>query len=346
MNNQWMKSSGDYFMREMSQQENTLPVGVYKLNCTQVGELYLTQIQDKFEFPYKKYGIETDFINRVVKTYDNMSTNLGVLMNGVKGTGKTVTSKQICNDLNLPVIIIHQPFSGIPSFINSIQQNIIVMIDEYEKVYPERDHSVLTVMDGVFDNGFKKVFILTTNELYINSNMLQRPGRIRYLKTFKDLSIENITEIVDDMLVNKDHKDETIKSIAELEIITVDIVKAIVSEVNIHDQVPSNFLDVFNVKKIDNKFDVTLLKDGGKPELIGQNVKIDPVKFEKYMIKRGFDFYVDDLHQGVITQVISDDTIVVKCWEVDKKGEEIAVYKKFLVEKARTYHTSFHSYTF
>jgi MoxR-like ATPase len=33
-------------------------------------------------------------------------------MNGVKGTGKTVTAKQICNLLELPVIIIHRGFNG------------------------------------------------------------------------------------------------------------------------------------------------------------------------------------------------------------------------------------------
>jgi tRNA A37 threonylcarbamoyladenosine biosynthesis protein TsaE len=346
MNNQWMRSSGDFFMREMSQQENILPTGVYKLNMTPQGELYLTQIQDKFDFPYKKYGIETNFINRVIKTYDNMSTNLGVLMTGIKGTGKTVTSKQICNDLNLPVIIIHQPYPGIPSFINSIQQNIVVMIDEYEKVYPEKDYSVLTVMDGVLDNGFKKVFILTTNELYINSNMLQRPGRIRYLKTFKDLSIENITEIVDDMLINKEHRNDTIKSIAELEIITVDIVKAIVSEVNIHDELPVNFLDVFNVKKIENMFDVTVLEPGKKPEIIGQNVKIDPKKFEKRMNNAHFDFYVDGLHLGTIKEVISDDTIIVVDWDTDKDGKDIEISKKYVIEKARTYHSAFQGFAF
>ena len=340
MRNQWVQASGNWYLREVSQNQPTLEPAVYKLNFNpQTGELYLTQVQDSFDFPYKVYGIENGFIDRVIKTYDNTKGNLGVLLNGVKGTGKTVTSKQICNKLGLPVIIIHEDYDGIPSFINSIQQTVVVMIDEFEKIYQEKDHSVLTVLDGVLDNGFRKVFLLTTNELYINTNMLQRPGRIRYLKTFKDLPLETITEIVDDMLVNADYKTAIIEAISELETITVDIIKAIVQEVNIHDEVPSNFLDVFNVKKIDNKFDVVKIIPGKEPMVIGSGVEIEPKKITKS--SRGNQFYVDREYIGEIIRVLSDNSILVRKWEEDREGNDVRVEVQYQVEKARGYHSSF-----
>jgi hypothetical protein len=340
MRNQWVQASGTWYLREVSQNQPTLEPAVYKLNFNpQTGELYLTQVQDSFDFPYKVYGIESGFIDRAVKTYDNTKGNLGILLNGVKGTGKTVTSKQICNKLGLPVIIIHEDYDGIPSFINSIQQNVVVMIDEFEKIYKERDHSVLTVMDGVLDNGFRKVFLLTTNELYINTNMLIRPGRIRYLKTFKDLPLETITEIVDDMLANADHKAATIEAISELETVTVDIIKAIVQEVNIHDEVPSNFLDVFNVKKIDNKFDVIKIIPGKESMVIGSGVEIEPKKITKS--SRGNGFYVGEKYIGDIIKVLSDTSIVVRQWGDKGKGENIREEVQYQVERARAYHSSF-----
>jgi len=340
MNNQWVQASGNWYLREVSQNQSTLKPAVYKLNYdSRADEMYLTEIQDSFEFPYKVYGIENGFIDRVVKTYNNTKGNLGVLLNGVKGTGKTVTSKQICNKLGLPVIIIHADYDGTPSFINSLQQNVIVMIDEYEKIYQEKDYSVLTVMDGVLDNGFRKVFLLTTNELYINANMLQRPGRIRYLKTFKDLPLETITEIVDDMLVNTDHKVATIDAISELETITMDIIKAIVQEVNIHDEVPADFLDVFNVKKIDNKFDIIKVTSGKEPEIIGEGVEIAPKKINK--TSRGYPFYVGGEYMGDIKKVINDNLIVVPEWVKDKEGEEKLVDVQYQIERTRAYHASF-----
>ena len=63
---------------------------------------------------------------------------------------------------------------------------------------------MLSIMDGATNSEHRRVFLLTTNSLYINDNLLQRPGRIRYLKTFKDLTPEIIEEIVDDFLIYKE----------------------------------------------------------------------------------------------------------------------------------------------
>jgi hypothetical protein len=77
MKNQWQQSTNNFFIREVSQNVETLKPLVYKLEIDErTGELYLSQILDKFDFSYKVYGIETDFINRVEKTYNNTTSNL------------------------------------------------------------------------------------------------------------------------------------------------------------------------------------------------------------------------------------------------------------------------------
>ena len=254
--------------------------------------------------------------------------------------------KQICNNLDIPIIIVHQAFMDTPTFINSIQQNVVILIDEYEKVYTEKDYSILTVMDGVLDNGFRKVFMLTTNDLYINSNLLQRPGRVRYLKKFSDLSLEHITEIVDDMLINKDFQTVTIEAIAQLETITVDIVKAVISEVNIHNTPPDDFIDFFNVKKMDNKWDVFQLEHGKEPKLAYSGVSIDPLRFEKQRIGR--DVHFDSDYIGEIEKVISDNSIVIKRWMPNPNDDEnsIPVSFHYQFEKSIAYNKAFVSYKF
>ena len=52
------------------------------------GEIYLEEFADEFTFGFKLYGLESNFIDHVLTTYRHTSSNLGVLLNGTKGTGK------------------------------------------------------------------------------------------------------------------------------------------------------------------------------------------------------------------------------------------------------------------
>ena len=136
MNNVWSQSGNSYRLAEISHQKSNLPVGIYRLEFNEImGFFYLDHVADEFSFPYKIYGVETLFVNRVVKTWTNTTGNMGVLLNGLKGTGKTVTAELICNSMQIPVILVQKHHSGLVSFLNSIQQDVIVFIDEYEKIY-------------------------------------------------------------------------------------------------------------------------------------------------------------------------------------------------------------------
>lgn len=337
MQNQWAQSANNFFIREVSQNVESLAKAVYKLEQDpRSGELYLSQVQDAFEFPYKIYGIETKFISRVIKTYANTTGNLGVLLNGVKGTGKTVTAKQICNKLNLPVIIIHEMYGGIPGFMNDIQQDVVIFIDEYEKIYKDRDHSVLTIMDGAMDNGFRKVFLLTTNELWINDNLIQRPGRVRYLKTYNDLSLDVIMEIVDDKLLHKKFREATIEFLSELETITVDIVKAVIEEINIHEEDPKEFKSVFNIKMIDDRSNVYEVSEN-KSTIVSSNVRVYPRKFTEERI--GETFEIEGRYKGEIIAVLDEENIVVSV-EHDE-DDELVYNKHYRVESAKQKHRAF-----
>lgn len=273
MNNKWIVIGNKYHLSEMSQERDILESGVFNLEFDDTTKkFYLSKTQDSYEFEYKVYGIETDFVNRVVKTYNNTTGNLGVLLTGLKGTGKTVTAELICNELKLPVIIINEAFDGLQLYLNNIQEDCILFFDEYEKFYSNYNFSILSIMDGALNLPYRKVFLLTTNDVHINTNMLQRPSRIRYVKTFTDLTIDVIENIVDDVLINKKHKTDIIKYISELDIITIDIVKSVCEEVNIHNESPNNFKDVFNVKASENIFNVY--------EIIDFSTKIKPLIYD------------------------------------------------------------------
>jgi broad-specificity NMP kinase len=322
----WKQDGNTYSLSDNTKQIESLSTGIYVLNKSLFG-FYLEKIDDKFEFSHKLYGLERDLINRVIKTWNSTNKNLGVLLNGLKGTGKTVTSKVICNELGLPVILVNEnpEGGGIPDFLNDIQQDVIVMMDEYEKVFGE-ESDLLTIMDGVLTSGARKLFLLTTNNTYINDNMLQRPSRIRYNKEFKDLSLDVITEIVDDILIHRQHRSEVITAISGLEVITIDVVKSIIEEVNIHDEPPSAFMGIFNVKKISGRHSViklTATKEGNTiEEVLHKGVRVYPREFDEDSVGRYIE--ADGKTLGEIKEVLDFDTVRIKPCD-RKNSKEIVI---------------------
>ena len=376
--NIWSVVGNIWFLRNPGVKNVKLDSKQYHVSASMEDGMFLVEGNDRFEFPYKIYGKETDLIKRVLKSYKNTEGNLGVLLNGIKGTGKTVTSKLLCNffnELGLPVIIVTQNFGkAFNDFLNSIHQDVVILIDEYEKLYTDDSDKdkgdILTIMDGALDNGFRKVFLLTTNKLFINDNLIQRPGRIRYLKTFKDLESETIIEVVDDKLIHKDLRDVTIEFISTLETITIDIVKAVVDEVNIHQENPKNFKDVFNIKVLNKKINVfKVFKDNNgaiKEEMVGMCTSFNNIPNNRVTKKFvGREIYIDEgtISLGNLISISDDGKLIdvrkviryLNDEEIDnntlitlkptefliKDGDAVFEKNTYRIEEVNDYHNSF-----
>ena len=212
-----------------------LPKGIYEVKESMTG-YYLNRLGDSFIFNYKLYGINNEFIDHFIKTYNNTTGNLGILFNGIKGTGKTVTAEELCNRLKLPVIIV-KSCKGEDDMLEFLATQInfdcIFFFDEYEKEFKESS-SVLSFMDGVHNSQYRKIFLLTTNELEINDNLLGRPSRIRYVRSFGNLPEETTLELLNDILIDNSAIEPVLDLIRQMQIVTVDLVKALAQEVNIH----------------------------------------------------------------------------------------------------------------
>ena len=214
-----------------------LPKGIYEVKLSMTG-FYLSKIAESFTFDYKLYGLNQKFIDYVLKTYENITGNLGVLLDGIKGTGKTVTAKELCNRLQLPVILVQSMGNDTNSKLikylsTAIDFDCIFFFDEYEKEF-KNSSDVLSFMDGTYNSIYRKVFLLTTNELNVDPNLLGRPSRIRYKKSFNNLSEEVTREILNDILEDKTAIEKVIELTHSMNIITIDLIKAIATEINIH----------------------------------------------------------------------------------------------------------------
>ena len=198
--------------------------------------LGLMKLSDKFEFDFKIYDVGCEeIVEKIKKVWNSReyNKNLGVIFNGTKGTGKTVKAKLLCNDIGLPVIIVNSDFDGdILPFITSLNFECVVFLDEAEKMFDSSPETLLKLIDGVY-NVTRKLYLLTTNKLSVDDNLIDRPGRIRYIQEFGNLTAKAISECIDDNLKNPEYKDLITELVDRLEFSTIDILKNIIEEVNI-----------------------------------------------------------------------------------------------------------------
>lgn len=332
---QWNIIEGALFLRADAPKYEKLENAVYHVGVHPDLGFYLSKVNEMFSFDYKIYGLETKFINRVMKYYEStQDSNLGILLNGLKGTGKTVTSKIIASKVNQPVIIIDTPYRGLNHFLNSIPQDITIFADEYEKVFKDEHKSdMLTIMDGAITSPYRRFFLLTTNYLKVDENLLERPSRVRYLKKFSDLPLDIITEIVDDCLTERQFREDTILFISTLKKITIDIVKSIITEVNIQCESPFDFADTFNVEVNDSKVKVYLIEND-EEVLIFNNERMEYRDIEFTSDHIGNSFYIGNTYLGRINDVIANDIL-----EISNDTNHDNVEKILKIRIARSYST-------
>ena len=225
--------------------------GIFRIYVdARTGRIGLEKIAESFIVNFKVYGTEGKAINdHIIHTWNSdvfqkSGKNLGVIFNGLKGTGKTIAAKQLCNRLGLPTIVVSKPVDGLLEFIQALNFEAAVLIDEAEKTFDEESEILLKMIDGVY-NHRRKLYILTTNELTLDDNLIGRPGRIRYVKQFGNIELDVINEVIADTLEDKSLSDGLIKLVNSLEISTIDILKSLIEECNITGRIPDP--NLFNV---------------------------------------------------------------------------------------------------
>lgn len=158
------------------------------------GNFYLIDEQDKFALPEKIFNWNFHDYNYILHSIKMSSSNIGVILNGVKGTGKTLMLKRLCNELNMPVIKVDSmPTTDKTKEMmrwidNSIKVSAIYVFDEFEKKFDQSaQKEMLSFFDGVSDATIKRVFLITSNQFNIDQNFISRPGRIRYVLSFDNI---------------------------------------------------------------------------------------------------------------------------------------------------------------
>lgn len=257
----WINEGGIFFpIPGYATIYNTPGAGVFQIyedpNNHRLG---LEKIAETFEFPFKLYDLGCEQVFQKIeytwmsKVFRDGNKNLGVIFNGIKGTGKTIAAKVLSNRLGMPVVVVSRPTGGLQEFIQSLCFECVILIDEAEKTFDDDREMLLKMIDGVY-NESRKLYILTTNRLTVDENLIGRPGRIRYINQFGNLTAQAVNEFIDDNLEDMTKKQSVLDLVDTLTISTIDILRSIVDEVNIHGEVEKN--SMLNIPAASYKLDI------------------------------------------------------------------------------------------
>lgn len=186
---------------------------VYNLKWDRYNGVSYFEEDGSLSLPAKVYATKSDdiFIKRV-NTYFQKTSKLstGVMLSGIKGTGKTVMAKVIAKNSNLPIIVVDEeyPTGRINDFFRKFETPVTIIFDEVDKHWDTED--LLGWLDGVQTNAKKLVLFTCNNEDRVNDYLKDRCSRVRYIRHFEaNDNARFLREILRDKGIAEDNIENT-----------------------------------------------------------------------------------------------------------------------------------------
>ena len=248
-----------------------LPVASYEVCCNPMTGFYLILRPDLTVNEDKVYGNHEVRVNKVLRSFSAVDRNFGIILSGQKGIGKSLFARVLAKkgiENNLPVIMVNDAYPGVADFLSSIEQEVIVIFDEFEKTFGKTEDGnpqdkLLSLFDGL-DNG-KKLFVITCNEVTkLSSYLLNRPGRFHYHFTINNPTDAEIREYMTDKLAPEYHHNvERVVRFGKTVNVTYDYLRAIAFELNQGYSLEEALADLNITRSNDVFFDMMVtLNDG------------------------------------------------------------------------------------
>jgi hypothetical protein len=239
-----------------------LPNNTYEVKFNkETGEFFLEQV-DSLVNPTQLYGNIISRARRVIATFNHRNRNTGVLLTGMKGSGKSALMRQISIESGLPVLLVNSPFHGpvFAGFLAGITQPCVILMDEFDKVYSDEEAQggILTILDGMYNSN--KLFVASLNKIEkVVDAMRNRPGRFFYHYDYDTISREDLLAYLEatlhtdaPALSRKRAIDSVVAVYDKFDSMNFDMLKAIVEEMNRYNELADEVLQHLNVAPEDS----------------------------------------------------------------------------------------------
>lgn len=238
---------------------------VYNLKWDRYNGMSYFEEDGLLSLPAKVYTTKSDdvFIKRV-NTYFQKTSKLstGVMLSGIKGTGKTVMAKVIAKNSNLPIIVVDEdyPTGRINDFFRKFETPVTIIFDEVDKHWDTED--LLGWLDGVQTNAKKLVLFTCNNEDRVNDYLKDRCSRVRYIRHFEaNDNARFLREILRDKGIAEDKIKDTYTFIVNnFGLLSIDNILSFIDEKLLFPELSNE--EIFNDMNISSK--------KGKKNIIGE----------------------------------------------------------------------------
>lgn len=265
---------------------DTLPAQVYSI-CFNRNSGFWLEAHTPLVINEKVYGVHEEKVAKVLDAFKRFERNLGVILSGDKGIGKSMFARMlsICAAKSgYPVLIADHYTPGIANYIDSIDQEVVILFDEFDKTFGKASAEegarmdpqteMLSLFDGVSSG--KKLFVITCNELRgLNDYLINRPGRFHYHFRFDYPTAEEIVAYMKDHLdtayFGEIHK---VVAFAQKANINYDCLRSIAFELNNGNDFATAIKDLNIMNMNDQKYRLELKFQNGET-LHAKDIRID-----------------------------------------------------------------------
>ena len=268
---------------------NELPIRSYDVSFHKMMGFFLTARPNLEANEEKIYGNHRAKVKKVINSFNLSSRNFGIILSGQKGIGKSLFARLLAMDAieaGLPVITVTEYVPGIANFLGSIEQQVVVIFDEFEKTFGKNDEvdpqeEMLSLFDGL--DGGKKLFVITCNEINkLNSYLLDRPGRFHYHFRIGNPCDQEISEYMRDKLDEKYYDNiPRIINFSRTAEMTYDYLRAIAFDLNQGYSLEESLIDLNISSTTVAEFDIIVYFNNGD-SYISMNEKLNLCRKDHY----------------------------------------------------------------
>lgn len=286
---------------------DNLEVGTYAIRFDPKSGYSLERISNYQPTKDKIYGRTNERIEKVMKKFKAKDgNNLGVLLSGKKGMGKTLLAQELsarAREEGLPVILVNQSTPSLVSFLDSIEQKVLVLFDEFEKVFDKVDgdtsqEDLLTLFDGTSNS--QKLFVVTINDRYKTSEFLfNRTGRFYYHFKMANLDLDQICEYAEDNLIDKKNL-SIVKELGKVVKLNYDTLESIIEELNEGETILAIAEDLnIDMESKDSIYTIETTLDNGEVIKSRRELNLMAEKICFNAEEGAYDFVVEVLPSGL-----------------------------------------------
>lgn len=326
---------------------DNLPAQTYKVGCGQFTGFFLEKQHDLEIKEDKIYGVHEEKANKVLNRFEKSRKNLGVILSGDKGIGKSLFARLLAQKAiqnGIPVILVDDFIPGIDDFLNDIKDEVLVLFDEFDKTFARsKDKDPQSKMLSLFDgtSSGKKLFVVTCNNYRdLNEYLINRPGRFHFHFRFEYPTADEVKDYLRDKLDEKYYSEiNKVASFSRKIKLNYDCLSAIALELNegetFEDAIKD--LNIINTSERENKYNIKLFTkegiiftaDNETLDLFsGENnsLWVDDVTGNSVLLKFKSNSVVFDNKTNMF--IVSNDKINVTCDDDYLDDDVKDIYKK------------------